>query len=140
MWGMALWLLKTEPSEYSWDDLVREKSAVWSGVTNNAALLHLRAMQKGDEALIYHTGEEKRIVGLAAITRGAYPDPQLDPPDPKRVVVDLKPKKKANTPASLASIKSDKRFASFDLVRNSRLSVMPVPDDLGVLLRSMSGL
>lgn len=137
---MALWLLKTEPSEYSWDDLVREKTAVWSGVTNNAALLHLRAMKKGDEALIYHTGDEKRIVGIATVARGAYPDPDLDPPDPKRVVVDLKPKKKANTAATLASIKSDPRFAAFDLVRNSRLSVMPVPEDLGAVLRSMTGL
>lgn len=137
---MALWLVKTEPTEYSWDDMVREKSVVWSGVTNNAALLHLRAMQKGDEALIYHTGDEKQIVGIATISKGAYPDPTLNPPDPKRVVVDLKPKKKANTPATLASIKSDKRFAAFDLVRNSRLSVMPVPDDLGALLRTMTGL
>jgi len=102
--------------------------------------VHLRAMEKGDEALIYHTGDEKQIVGIATITRAAYPDPGLDPPDPKRVVVGLKPKKKANTPATLASIKSDKRFAAFDLVRNSRLSVMPVPDDLGALLRTMTGL
>ncbi len=138
--AMALWLLKTEPSTYSWDDLVREKSTVWGGVSNNAALLHLRAMKKGDEALIYHTGAEKQVVGLATIARGPYPDPDLDPPDPKRVAVDIKPKKKANTPASLASIKADKRFAGFDLVRQSRLSVMPVPEDLGTLLRRMTGL
>lgn len=137
---MALWLLKTEPGEYAWDDLVRDGGAVWSGVTNNAALLHLRAMKKGDDALIYHTGSDKRVVGLASIARAAYPDPALDPPDPKRVVVDLKPKKKANTPVTLASIKSDGRFASFDLVRNSRLSVMPVPDNLADLLRRMAGL
>ena len=86
---MTSWLLKTEPSTYSWSDLVRDGKTVWDGVTNAAALIHLRAMQTGDEALIYHSGDERAIVGIARITRGGHPDPGLD--DPKRAVVDLKP-------------------------------------------------
>lgn len=142
---MTTYLLKAEPSDYSWDDLVREKRTPWTGVTNAAAQMHMRAMKKGDEVLFYHTGSEKRIVGLAKVVRGAYPDP--DNPgrtaagDPKSVLVDLAPVKGATSDgATLAAIKADKRFAEFALVRQSRLGVMPVPDQLVGPLRGLAGL
>lgn len=137
---MALLLIKTEPGDYSWDDLVREKRTTWAGVRNAAALLHLRAARKGDRALIYHTGGEKRVVGLAEVVKGPYPDPEADPPDERRVVIDLAPRKAANPPVTLASIKADRRFADFALVRQSRLSVMPVQEPLAPILLKMAGL
>jgi predicted RNA-binding protein with PUA-like domain len=121
---MNRWLLKTEPSTYAWADLVRERRATWDGVANPSALGHLRAMRKGDEAFIYHTGDEKAIVGIARVASDAYADPKLA--DPKRVVVDLEPVRALKHPVTLASVKADKRFADFALVRISRLSVMPV--------------
>jgi predicted RNA-binding protein with PUA-like domain len=121
---MNRWLLKTEPSTYAWADLVRERLATWDGVANPTALRHLRDMSKGDEALIYHTGDEKAIVGIARVASDPYPDPKLS--DPKRVVVDLEPVRALKAPVTLASVKADKRFADFALVRISRLSVMPV--------------
>ena len=121
---MNRWLLKTEPSTYAWADLVRERRATWDGVSNPTALSHLRAMRKGDEAFVYHTGDEKAIVGIARVASDPYPDPKLS--DPKRVVVDLEPVRALKGPVTLASVKADKRFADFALVRISRLSVMPV--------------
>jgi predicted RNA-binding protein with PUA-like domain len=141
---MAMYLVKTEPSEYSFDDLTREKRAAWTGVSNAAALGHLRAMTMGDEVFVYHTGDEKLIVGLAKVARSAYEDPKQpgknDRGEPKFAVVDLTPVKAAKAPLTLAAIKADRRFASFALVKQSRLSVMPVPDDLGDLIRTMTGL
>ncbi|MCC6678404.1 MAG: EVE domain-containing protein [Phycisphaerales bacterium] len=141
---MPTFLLKTEPSEYSFDDLTRDKRAAWTGVSNNTALAHLRAMRKGDEAFIYHTGDEKAIVGLAQVIKSAYQDPEqpgLNPKgEPKFAVVDLKPLRKARTPITLAQIKADKRFAAFPLVTQSRLSVMPVPSDIDTALRTLAGL
>src|SRR5262245_22050247 len=93
---MSNWILKTEPSTYSFDNLVKQKTAVWDGVKNPLALKHLRAMQPGDEVLIYHTGDEKAAVGLARVTKAAYPDPKLK--NPKLVVVDLKAGAKLPTP------------------------------------------
>jgi predicted RNA-binding protein with PUA-like domain len=121
---MNRWLLKTEPSTYAWADLVRERRATWDGVANPSALGHLRAMRKGDEAFIYHTGDEKAIIGIARVASEPYADPKLA--DPKRVVVDLEPVRALKHPVTLASVKADKRFADFALVRISRLSVMPV--------------
>lgn len=135
---MATFLFKTEPSEYSFADLVREKRCVWSGVSSPAGLLGLRACRKGDEVLMYHTGAEKRIVGLAEVVKPAYPDP--DAGDDKLVVVDLKPLKSVPTPVTLAQVKADARFADFALVRQSRLSVMAVPAPLDAALRRMCGL
>ncbi len=123
---MACWLLKTEPSTYSFADLVAAKTATWDGVANAAALKNMRQMVKGDDVLIYHTGNEKAIVGLAKVTKAAYPDPKAD--DDKLVVIDLKPAKPLPTPVTLETIKADKVFASWDLVRQGRLSVVPVPD------------
>ena len=120
----ACWLLKTEPSTYSWQDLVREKRTVWDGITNAAALIAIRQMKEGDEALIYHSGGERAIVGIAKIVKGAYQDPKRD--DPKLAVVDVAPVKALAEPVSLADIKARKDLADFPLVRISRLSTMPV--------------
>ncbi|TVQ58957.1 MAG: EVE domain-containing protein [Phycisphaerales bacterium] len=133
---MTTFLLKTEPGDYAWDDLVRDKKTVWDGVANNAALLHMRGAKKGDEAFVYHTGTERSIVGLAAIVS----DPRTDPDDERLVVFDLKPIRKAKTPVTLAAIKADPRFADFALVKQARLSAMPVPAALDKILRSMAGL
>ena len=118
------WLLKTEPSTYSYADLERDRRTTWNGVSNPVALKHLRAMAKGDETLIYHTGKEKAIVGIARITKAAYPDPRGD--DPKLVVVDLEAVRSVKQPVTLAQVKADKRFVDFALTRVPRLSVMPV--------------
>lgn len=140
----STWLLKTEPGEYSFDDLLRERLCTWTGVSNATALIHLRAMATSDLAFIYHTGSEKAIVGLARIAKAAYEDPaqpgSTASGQPKFAVVDLAPVKRAQQPLTLASIKADARFAGFDLVRQSRLSVMPVPAELAAIIRSATGL
>lgn len=132
---MNRWLLKTEPSTYSFADLLREQCATWDGVKNPTALNHLRAMKNGDQALVYHTGDEKAIVGIARIVSNPYVDPKLG--DPKRVVVDLAPVRALREPIALARIKADKRFAGFSLVRIPRLSVMPVAPEQWDALLSM---
>lgn len=121
------WLLKTEPGTFGWADLVRDGRATWDGVRNPAALGHLRAMQSGDQAFVYHTGGEKAVVGICRVTSQPYPDPKAS--DPKLVVVDVEPVRPLPRPVSLATIKADPRFAGFALVRISRLSVMPVTPD-----------
>jgi len=135
---VATLLLKTEPSEYSYDDLERDRRTAWSGVRNAQALQVMRAARRGDEAFIYHTGDEKRIVGLARVVSDARPDRTSD--DDRVVCFDIAPLNRARSPVSLAQIKADKRFASFLLIRNSRLSVMEVPRPLDRLLRQMAGL
>ncbi len=119
---MQYWILKTEPSTYSVDDLLRQKTAVWDGVKNPLALKHLRAMQPGDEVLIYHTGDEKAVVGTARVTKAAYPDPKQQ--DPKLVVVDLRSGDRVPAPVPLSVIKSDPLFQDLALVRMPRLSVV----------------
>jgi predicted RNA-binding protein with PUA-like domain len=121
---MAFWLLKTEPSTYSWSDLVKAKRAVWDGVKNPTALRNMREMKVGDLAFIYHTGDEKQIVGIARVVKAAYPDPKAK--DEPLVVVDLEAVKALKTPVTLATIKADKRYADWALTRIPRLSVMPV--------------
>lgn len=120
------WLLKTEPSTYSWGDLEREKTAVWDGVSNPVALKNLAAMKVGDDALIYHTGGEKAVVGVARVTRAAYPDPKAK--DPKLLVVDLAPVRKLARPVTLADIKADPGFRESALVRQGRLSVVSLDE------------
>ena len=120
------WLLKTEPSTYSFTDLEREKRAVWDGVVNALALKHLRSMKRGDLSFIYHSGDEKQIVGIAEVTSDSYPDPKEN--DPKLAVVDLKPRERLPRPVTLAEIKASRGFQDFELVRMGRLSVMPVGD------------
>jgi len=119
---MDYWLLKTEPDTFSWDDLVRDKKTGWDGVRNFQARSHLKAMKKGDLAFVYHTGEEKSVVGIAKITKENYPDPK----DNEWVAVEIAPVNKLKNPVGLAQIKADKRFTNMVLVRASRLSVQPV--------------
>jgi len=130
-------LFKTEPSEFSFDDLLREGRCTWDGVTNAGALIALRSCAKGDEVFIYHTGGEKRIVGLARVTSAPRPDPAAV--DERRVVVDLRAVRAFKVPVTLAEIKADRRFAEFALVKQSRLSVMEVPPALVEPLRAMLG-
>lgn len=133
---MQYFLLKTEPSVYSFDDLVRDKTTVWDGVTNFAALKHMRSMHKGDKAFIYHSGDEKQIVGIATIISEPRPDPKAN--DEKVVVVDIQAAQKLKKPVPLSVIKSKKEFKDFPLVRIPRLSVMPVPKDLWDAILSLS--
>jgi predicted RNA-binding protein with PUA-like domain len=124
---MNYWLVKTEPDCYAYADLVRDRRTVWDGVSNAWALSFLRQMKKGDRVFVYHTGKEKQIVGIAEVVKEPYPDPSGE--DEKLVVVDLKAVKALPRPVTLAEIKKDKRFADFELVKFSRLSVMPVTPD-----------
>lgn len=133
---MPYWLLKTEPGSFSWDDLVREKAATWDGVSNPTALKHLRAMRKGDLALIYHTGDERAAVGVAEVCSAPYPDPKEN--DDRLAVVDLKPKSRLPKPVTLSEIKADPTFAGWDFLRIGRLSVVPVPDTLWERLLEMA--
>jgi predicted RNA-binding protein with PUA-like domain len=121
---VAYWLVKTEPSVYSFDSLVRDGRSVWDGVTNALALKYLRSMTKGDLALLYHTGSEKALVGTAEVLSNPYPDPKGG--DPKLTVVDLGPGSRLPRSVPLAEIKNDRQFAGFELVRLPRLSIMPV--------------
>lgn len=123
---MAQWLFKEEPTHYNYDALVKDGSTRWSGVRNPVAQKHLRGVRKGDRIFYYHTGNEKAVVGIAKAGSDAYPDPADK--SGKAHVVDVVPVKKLKTPVTLASIKADKRFASFPLTRVPRLSVMPVTD------------
>ena len=127
------WLLKTEPSTYSWDDLVREKTARWDGVSNPVALKHLAAMKRGDDALIYHTGKEKAVVGLARVAKSPYPDPGAK--EPKPLVIDIETVRPLSRPVPLAEIKADALFAESPLVRQGRLSVVPLTDEQFARLR-----
>jgi predicted RNA-binding protein with PUA-like domain len=133
----SFWLLKTEPEAYSYADLERDGATVWDGVSSNAALKNIRDMRPGDQALIYHTGGERQAVGLAEVTSAPYPDPKLD--DAKLVVVDVKPLRRLAKPVMLASVKADPSFAAFALVREGRLSVVPVSPEQWQKLLAMAG-
>jgi predicted RNA-binding protein with PUA-like domain len=130
------WVLKTEPSEYGFPDLVRDRRTRWEGVSNPVALKHLRSMQEGDDALIYHTGNEKAVVGLARVASAPYPDPK----DAKLVVVDVEPVKPLRRPVTLAEIKAEPAFADLGLVRVPRLSVVPVEPAQWKRLLGMGGM
>jgi predicted RNA-binding protein with PUA-like domain len=119
-----MWLLKTEPGAYSFDDLEREGRARWDGVTNPVALRNLGAMRKGDRVLVYHTGAEKAVVGTAEVVREAYPDPKAK--DERRVAVDVEPRGRLARPVTLAEIKAMAELAGSPLVRQGRLSVVPI--------------
>jgi len=121
---MAAYVLKTEPSSYSFQDLVRDQRTTWDGISNPVALKHLRAVAKGDLLLIYHTGNEKQVVGTARAESAAYPDPKLG--DPKRVVIDIAAGKPLAKPVPLAAFRADAVLKGTDLVRLPRLSVVPL--------------
>lgn len=133
---MAYWLAKSEPSTYSWDQLVKDKQTVWDGVRNYAARLHLRAMKKGDEVLFYHSNEGTEIVGIAKVAKEAYQDPGTKD---DWSAVDLKPHKKLKKPVTLSQVKADKRLANMALVRLGRLSVQPVTDEEWKIIMEMAG-
>lgn len=121
------WLVKTEPSVYSFADLQKEGRTVWDGVTNNLAQKHLRTMSPGDRVLVYHTGDEKQVVGTArALSRG-YPDPK-QPKGSTLVVVDLQPEQALPKPVTLSEIKGMVQFSDSPLVRLPRLSVVPITE------------
>jgi predicted RNA-binding protein with PUA-like domain len=125
---MGRWLLKTEPDCYCWDDLVRDKRTVWDGVSNALALKNLRQIKKGDQAFIYHTADQRSVIGVADVVSNPYPDPKEQ--EEKLAVVDVKLNHKLPRPVSLAEIKADPAFAGWDLLRLSRLSVMSVPEKI----------
>ena len=130
------WLFKEEPSHYSFDELVKDKKTVWSGVKNPLAQKHLRSVKKGDRIFYYHTGDEKSVVGVAKALGDAYADP--GDAAGKAAVVDVGPVKKLPRPVTLAAIKADSAFKDFALVRISRLSVMPVSDAEWARIERMS--
>ena len=119
----AYWLLKTEPNDYSYDDLVREGRVVWDGVRNPVAQKHVRAVEPGDQAFVYHTGKEKAVVGIARVESSAYPDPEGRA---ELAVFQISPLDRLRRPVTLAEIKASREFDDWELVRIPRLSVMPV--------------
>jgi predicted RNA-binding protein with PUA-like domain len=122
----AKWLLKSDPEHYSFFDLERDGKTVWDGIANNLALKNLRNVRRGDQVIVYHTGDERAAVGLAEVVSDPYPDPEQK--DPRRVVIDLQAKGTLARPVSLDEIKESAALKNFDLVRLPRLSVMPVSD------------
>jgi predicted RNA-binding protein with PUA-like domain len=133
---MAQWLVKEEPEHYGFDQLVRDRKTVWAGVKNPLAQKHLRSIRRGDRIFYYHTGKEKAVVATAKAASDAYPDPT--DASGRLSVVDIVPDTKLARPVTLAEIKADKAFASFPLVRMSRLSVMPVSDAEWSRIEAMS--
>jgi predicted RNA-binding protein with PUA-like domain len=131
---MAHWLMKSEPGSYSWDQLIRDRGTEWDGVRNPAARLHLKAMKTGDEAFFYHSGDERQIVGIMRIARGAQPDPR----DSNWVSVAVEPVRPFG-PVTLKAIKAEPKLARMELIRQSRLSVAPVRDDEWQTILAMAG-
>jgi predicted RNA-binding protein with PUA-like domain len=131
------WLFKTEPSVYSYQQLEKDKKTIWDGVKNNLALKNLNDIEKGDQILIYHTGDEKAAVGVARALSGAYPDPSQK--NPKMLVVDIEAVKPLPRPVTLAEVKTNSKLANFDLVRLSRLSIMKVSEEQWNIIEAMAG-
>lgn len=131
---MNHWLLKTEPETYSWETLVREKEGVWDGVRNHQARQNLQKMKKGDLVFIYHTGNEKAVVGTATISKDPFPEAGAE----EWTSVKLKPLKKLKSPVALSTIKADKRLSQISLVKMSRLSVQPLTKNEFDLIKGLS--
>ena len=131
------WLFKTEPSVYSYQQLEKDKKTTWDGVKNNLALKNLNDIEKGDQILIYHTGDEKAAVGVARALSGAYPDPSQK--NPRMLVVDIEAVKPLPRPVTLAEVKTNSKLANFDLVRLSRLSIMKVSEEQWNIIETMAG-
>ena len=123
---MAYWLVKSEPHKYAWDDLVRDGRTIWDGVRNHTAAINLRAMKRGDRLFFYHSNDGKEIVGIAEVVREHY----LDPKDTSErfPAVDVAPIAPLKRPVTLAAIKADPALTGIELVRQSRLSVVPIRD------------
>jgi predicted RNA-binding protein with PUA-like domain len=130
------WLFKTEPSVYSFQQLQKDGKTMWDGVANNLALKHLKDIKKGEEIFIYHTGDEKAAVGTAKALGGAYANPEEK--DPKLLVVDIEAGKPLPKPVTLAEVKGHPKLKNFDLVRNSRLSIMKLTDEQWEIMQGMA--
>ena len=138
---MKYWLVKSEPESYSFARFQTDKTTAWTGVRNYTARIHLRAMAKGDEVFFYHSMTEKAVVGLATVVKTAYPDPTVEPDEKAEwFCVDLKAGKAFPKPVSLEAIKADRLLKSMELVRQSRLSVIPVTEKEAAELRKLGGL
>jgi predicted RNA-binding protein with PUA-like domain len=135
---VTFWLLKTEPGEFSFDDLVARGVEPWDGVTNPQALRNMSAAHTGETCVIYHTGDERQAVGLATVERTAYPDPKRD--DDKIIVIDVRAGARLPRPVRLDQMKADPRFADSPLVRLSRLSVVPLTDEQYAAILEMAGM
>jgi len=133
----AKWLFKSDPEHYSFADLQRDGKAVWDGISNNLALQNLRRIRRGDQVLIYHSGDERAVVGTAEVTSDPYTDPKQN--DPKLVVVDLAARDKLVRPIGLDEIKKQSGVKDFDLVRMPRLSVMPVSEEQWRMIMALAG-
>ena len=131
---MAHWLMKSEPSSYGWDDLIRDGGTEWDGVRNPTARINLRAMKVGDEAFFYHSMDQRQVVGIMRITREARPDAK----DPNWVSVRVEPVRQI-APVTLKAIKAEPKLAQMELLRQSRLSVAPVRDDEWAMVLRMAG-
>lgn len=134
---MAYWLIKSEPSKYSWDQFEKDGKTFWDGIRNYAARNNLRAMKKGDEVLFYHSNDGLDIVGIAKVIKEHYQDPTTE--ETAWSVVDLKPLKKLKKPVSLTQVKEDKRLAGMDLLRLGRLSVQSVKDAEWKIIMELAG-
>lgn len=134
---MAYWLIKSEPSAYSWEQLVKDKQTSWEGIRSYAARNHLRSMKKGEEVFFYHSNEGLEIVGIARVAKEHYPDPTTE--EDAWLSVDFKPYKKLKNPVSLDAIKKDKRLSEMALIRIGRLSVQPVTDKEWAIIMEMAG-
>lgn len=124
---MNYWLVKSDPDTYAWSDLLKDGKTSWDGVRNYAARIHLRAMKKGDKVLVYHSGGESMVLGIASVTKEFYQDPTTK--DEAWISVELKAEKSLKQPVTLQQIKSEKKLANIALIKISRLSVMPVTPD-----------
>lgn len=130
------WLAKQEPKSYNFTSLKKDKKTMWDGVHNNLALKHINNMKKGDLILFYHSGDEKQAVGIMEVTSKPYPNPEEK--NERFVVVDVKYKKELASPVTLAEMKKQKKFKNWELLRISRLSVMPVPKEIWSSIMKMS--
>ncbi|MCC7015902.1 MAG: EVE domain-containing protein [Rhodospirillales bacterium] len=135
---MAHWLVKSEPETWSWDDHVKKGAEPWNGVRNSQAANNLKAMKIGERAFFYHSGEERRIVGVLEVVRAYYPDPT--DATGRFGMVDFRARESFKAPVTLAAIKADLRFSRLALVRQSRLSVMPIDEKSWALICKMGGL
>jgi len=135
---MKYWLLKTEPSTYAWSDLVKKKRDRWDGIRNHQARNNIAAMKAGDAALIYHSGEDKSVFGIARVVKAAYPEPGAD--DPRWLAVDIEAGRALDRPVTLAEMKQQKSLAGMGLLKQSRLSVVPLTkEEHDVIVKLGSG-
>jgi predicted RNA-binding protein with PUA-like domain len=135
---VTIWLLKTEPNDFSFDDLVARGVEPWDGVSNPTALRNMREAQAGETVVIYHTGDERQVVGLGTVEKTAYPDPKKN--DPRIIVIDVRAGARLPRPVRLDQIKADSRFSDSPLVRMGRLSVVALSDAQYAAILEMSGM